>query len=112
VPHFSRTLREVGLVVCSAQNPALTSFSTVIELDASALAIIFSTYFATTSTSRFTGSPAPSDRKFVISAVCGIIATRTSVPSIAATVKLIPSIASDPLLTMYRVNSDGTLIVN
>ena len=40
--------------------------------------IIFSTYFAIMSTSRFTGSPGLRDFRFVISVVCGIMATVTS----------------------------------
>ena len=55
--------------------------------------IIFSTYFATMSTSRFTGSPGLSDFRLVIFTVCGIIAAVTFVPSIFATVRLMPSIA-------------------
>ena len=58
-----------------SQNPARTSFSMVIELFDFSAPIIFSTYFAITSTSKFTGSPALSDRRLVTFAVWGIIAT-------------------------------------
>ena len=42
------------------------------------------------STSRFTGSPRLSDFRLVIFTVCGIIAAVTVVPSICATVRLMP----------------------
>src|SRR2546426_1039109 len=75
----------------------LTSFSSVIGLFAGSPRIIFSTYFAIMSTSRLTGSPDLRDLRLVISTVWGMIARVTCVLSTLATVKLMPSIESEPL---------------
>src|SRR5205809_347646 len=61
---------------------------------------IFSTYFATRSASRFTGSPARNDCRLVVFTVCGMIATVQQLPSSLATVRLIPSMQMEPLETV------------
>src|SRR5205085_11638339 len=58
-----------------------------------------STYFASTSTSRFTGSPGPARPSVVTASVCGIRATVNRRSSTAATVRLTPSTATDPFST-------------
>src|SRR5207249_2354388 len=58
-----------------------------------------STYFASTSTSTFTGSPRSARPSVVTSSVCGTSATVKRVPSSAATVRLTPSTATDPFST-------------
>ena len=99
----------VQLSAAVSQKPCATSCSIVSELDRSPF-IIFSTYFAIRSASRFTGSPAFSECKFVISTVCGMIAIVHRWPSSLATVKLIPSIENRSLvhgvLSIFRRNLD------
>src|SRR5439155_3975635 len=58
-----------------------------------------STYFASTSTSRFTGSPGSTRPSVVTSSVCGIRATVKRWSSTAATVRLTPSTATEPFST-------------
>src|SRR5207244_12558091 len=58
-----------------------------------------STYFASTSVSRLTLSPAASRPRLVISNVCGISATAKPASSTAATVSETPSTAIDPFST-------------
>src|SRR4030095_6474837 len=59
-----------------------------------------STYFAITSYSRLTMSPVFTCRRFVFSNVCGIIAISTVESCIAATVRLMPSMAMEPFSTI------------
>src|SRR5699024_8595369 len=63
------------------------------------LAVSFSTYFASTSTSRFTRSPTARTPRVVRERVSGMRPRVTSSPSIAATVRLTPSTAREPLAT-------------
>ena len=60
---------------------------------------IFSTYFARMSHSMFTLSPGLCVRSAVASQVCGIMVTDTTRSATAATVRLMPSIAIEPLYT-------------
>src|SRR5208283_3560196 len=92
------------------QNPCRTSSSTVSELSAGSRLIIFSTYFAIRSASRFTASPGLSELRFVISTVCGMMATLQILPSSFATVRLMPSIEIEPLYTVYFSTSLGNSI--
>src|SRR5699024_5592213 len=63
------------------------------------VAVSFSTYLASTSTSRFTRSPTSRRPRVVRARVSGISPMVTSSPSIAATVRLTPSTAREPLAT-------------
>ena len=67
----------------------------------------FSRYLATMSVSMFTGSPGLSDSRLVILTVCGMMAMVSRRPSSFATVRLMPSIAIDPLKTTYFSRSSG-----
>src|SRR4029079_15825068 len=58
-----------------------------------------STYFAITSASRFTVSPTRFVPRVVTASVCGITATEHASACTAATVRLTPSTAIDPLCT-------------
>src|SRR5688572_25565134 len=65
------------------------------------------TYFPTTSHSRFTGEPACSPLRFVCPHVNGMIMTSKSSGPRAATVRLTPSRATDPLGTKNGASSGG-----
>src|SRR5918992_594577 len=71
-----------------------------------------STYFAITSTSRFTMWPRRADPSVVTASVCGIRATEKPVPSRAATVRLTPSRHTEPFSTTKRRSSTGILTVS
>ena len=58
----------------------------------------------------FTGSPGLSDFRLVILMVCGMMAIVSRKPFSLATVRLIPSIAIDPLNTTYFSRSSGMSI--
>src|SRR5581483_10231895 len=59
----------------------------------------FSTYFASTSTSRLTSSPGSREPSVVTSSVCGMSATAKPSSSTAATVSDVPSTAIEPFST-------------
>ena len=66
---FLNTSSEIG-----TQKPCSTRSSIVRALCCDSRCIIFSTYFAIRSASRFTGSPGFSECRLVISTVCGMMA--------------------------------------
>lgn len=89
-----------------AQNPSATNLSTLSSRGASPFSI-FSAYLAMISASRLTGSPGLSDLRLVASKVWGMMATVSLVPSIWATVRLMPSMEIEPLKTTYLARSAG-----
>jgi hypothetical protein len=78
------------------QKPCSTKSSMLSALCCDSRCIIFSTYFAIRSASRFTGSPGCSECKLVFSTVCGMMAMVQRLWSSLATVKLMPSIEIEP----------------
>src|SRR5439155_6314417 len=68
----------------------------------------FSTYFAITSTSRFTGSPTSLCPNVVSLSVVGINPTANPPASTSTTVSDTPSTAIEPLSTTYRVRPGGS----
>src|SRR6185312_453604 len=70
----------------------------------------FSTYFASTSTSRLTVRPGTAEPRLVRSRVSGIRETLSDSASTALTVRLTPSTAIDPFSTTYRSRSGAAAI--
>src|SRR5690348_1043039 len=93
------------------QNPSSTSCSIVHRpaISPRLCFIMLSTYFARMSHSMFTTSPVRISRRFVFALVWGMIANSATPSRQRATVRLIPSTASDPFSATYRCNSAGML---
>src|SRR5690606_8233673 len=70
----------------------------------------FSTYFAITSTSRFTGSPGCLRPRVVIASVVGIRLTENESSVTDTTVSDTPSTVIDPFGTRYRASDPGSPI--
>src|ERR1019366_1260049 len=89
------------------QKPCATNRSTVSAPLCSSRLVHFSRYLAMMSVSMFTGSPGFSEPRFVIFTVCGMMAMVRRRPSNFATVRLMPSMAIEPLNTTYFSSSSG-----
>src|SRR6185437_9221124 len=68
----------------------------------------FSTYFATTSTSRLTGSPTPLAPSVVSFSVVGMSPTPNDSSVTCVTVRDTPSTVIDPFSTTYRASPPGS----
>ena len=95
---YDRVWREVGTVIISGGRPGKSLWRSWRH---------FQTYFASRSVSRLTGAPTSLKPRVVCSSVCGISATLNRSLSTSTSVRLTPSTATDPLLTICAASSAG-----
>jgi hypothetical protein len=98
-PSFSRSSASQTTTIRPARTSSSASSTVLNGLSAIYLFTNFSTYLASTSTSRFTTRPGAARPSVVRSSVSGMSETLNPLPSTAATVSETPSTAIEPFST-------------
>ena len=96
-PSFSRSSSSQTITICPARMSSIAS--SIVENGAAHRATSFSTYFATTSTSRLTALPGAAAPSVVRSSVSGMSETENQSSPTATTVSETPSTAIEPFST-------------